>query len=107
MIYLAHMKLSSEELDKLAHLTRLDVPAGEREMLQEQVGAVLEYVASLQKIDVTGVDPTFRGVELGQRLREDAAVASDPETRQALLDAAPERSGDFVKAQAALGHKQG
>lgn len=100
------MKLSSEELDHLAKLARLDVPAGERETLQEQVGAIIGYVASLQKIDVTGVDPTFRGVDLGQRLRKDVPEASDAETRAALLEAAPEKSGDYVKAQAALGHKE-
>lgn len=100
------MKLSSEELDHLAKLARLDVPVAEREMLQEQIGAIIGYVASLQKIDVSGVDPTFRGVELGQRLREDKPEASDAETRAALLAAAPEKSGDYVKAQAALGHKQ-
>lgn len=101
------MKLTSEELDHLAKLARLDVPAAERETLQEQVGAIIGYVASLQQIDVSGVDPTFRGVDLGQRLREDKPEASESETRAALLAAAPEKSGDYVKAQAALGHKQG
>lgn len=101
------MKLTSEELDHLAKLARMNVPEGERALLQEQVGAIIGYVASLQQIDVAGVDPTFRGVELGQRLREDRPEAGDADTRAALLAAAPDTSGGYVKAQAALGHKQG
>ncbi len=101
------MKLSSEELDHVAHLARVDVPAEEKEAFRGQIAAVLSYVASLQQLDMTGVNPTFRGTDLGQRLRPDAVEHCEPEQRAQLVTAAPEKSGPYIKAQAALKHKQG
>ncbi len=99
------MKLTAEELDRLADLARLRLAAEERGTYLEQLGAIIGYVESLQRVDVTGVDPTFRGTDLGQRLRPDAAEECDAEMRRVLLASAPERLGEYVKAQAALKRK--
>lgn len=99
------MKLTSEELDRLADLARLRLAAEERGTYLEQLGAIIGYVESLQRLDVTGVDPTFRGTDLGQRLRADVAQECDAETRRLLVETAPERHGGYVKAQAALKRK--
>lgn len=54
------MKLSKEDVLKLAKLSRLQLSDQDVERFQNEISAILEYVAQLDSVDVRGVDPTYQ-----------------------------------------------
>lgn len=60
--------------------------------LARELGKILEHVAELEQLDVTGVEPTSHGVPLPPRLREDRVEGELP--RERALALAPKAAGD-------------
>lgn len=89
------MKLSRDEVQRVALLARLRLTAGEEEQLAQQLGAILEYMAQLDQLDTRGVEPFTHAIDAGSGLREDK-VTNQPNA-DALLTNAPERDGTFFK----------
>ena len=52
------MKITEKDVEYVAKLANLEVPDGERKELAEQLSRIVEYVEQLNKLDVTGIDPT-------------------------------------------------
>ena len=46
------------KLDHVANLARIDLTAEEKALFATQLGDVLAYVAQLNEVDVSGVEPT-------------------------------------------------
>jgi aspartyl-tRNA(Asn)/glutamyl-tRNA(Gln) amidotransferase subunit C len=46
------------KLDRVANLARIDLTAEEKARFATQLGEVLAYVAQLNEVDVSGVEPT-------------------------------------------------
>lgn len=97
------MELSDQELSHLEHLSRLRLPDVEREKIRHDIGAILSYVSSLQKIDTNGVELTYRGAEQTTPLRVDR-VQSYADSIQ-LLSAAPDVQDGHIRVPATLQHK--
>ncbi|MDD2785533.1 MAG: Asp-tRNA(Asn)/Glu-tRNA(Gln) amidotransferase subunit GatC [Patescibacteria group bacterium] len=91
------MKLSKEEVAHLAKLSRLDLPEQKLEQMTKDFGSILEYVDSIQKVDVEGVEP-FTMPSKSQGWREDVAFEADEATRELILTNFPERAGDLLAA---------
>jgi aspartyl-tRNA(Asn)/glutamyl-tRNA(Gln) amidotransferase subunit C len=84
------MALTPEEVRWVAHLARLELSDAELATLTPQLGAIVEYVAQLAKIDTEGVEPlahalevhnVFRDDELAPSLSVDEALANAPDRR--------------------------
>lgn len=56
----------------VAQLARLDLTDDELERFTGQLGAILDHVASLEKLDLDGVPPTSHPVALANVFRPDA-----------------------------------
>ncbi|ATB31545.1 Asp-tRNA(Asn)/Glu-tRNA(Gln) amidotransferase subunit GatC [Melittangium boletus] len=85
------MKLSVEQVRHVATLARLSLSSSEEERYAEQLSAILDAVAQLQELDVSGVEPTSHASLASALLREDAPKPSlTPD--QALANA-PARGG--------------
>ncbi|MBM4261956.1 MAG: Asp-tRNA(Asn)/Glu-tRNA(Gln) amidotransferase subunit GatC [Deltaproteobacteria bacterium] len=89
------MKLSRDEVQRVALLARLRLTASEEEQLAEQLGAILEYMEQLNQLDITGVEPFSHANDAVTALREDKEV--NQPNADALLANAPERDGSFFK----------
>ena len=88
-------KISADDVRKVAHLARLELPEATIATYTAQLERILEYVAHLEQVDTEGVPPTTRAVEVVNVSREDRV---DPTSiREDLLELAPEREGDFVR----------
>lgn len=87
--------LDREQVHKVAHLARLELTAEEEERLTTQLGAILGYFEQLNELDVSGVEPTTRAIEVSNVARADTLQPSAE--REAMLDSAPDRDGDFFK----------
>ncbi len=83
------MEKTSQNIDiaYVASLARLDIAPEAQERLQRDLSAVVDYIAELSELDVTGVEPTAHAVPLFNVWREDEAKASYP--REAMLANAP------------------
>lgn len=84
-------RIERAEVERIADLARLDLSEAEAVRMTADIEAILGYVAALDTLDTTGVEPTTHAVPLATPLRDDRAVAPlDPE--RALANA-PERDG--------------
>ena len=88
-------KITSDDVKKVAQLARLDLPEDEVLLYTTQLEKILGYVAHLEQVDTTNVSPTTRAVEVVNVFREDLVLTT--KVRDALLDQAPEREGDFYR----------
>ena len=88
-------KITADDVRKVAHLARLDLPEDKITTYTGQLERILDYVDQLQGVDTDGVPPTTRAVEVVNVTREDTVVTT--EVREELLNQAPLREGDFFR----------
>ena len=85
------MSLTSEDIDRIANLARLQLQSAEAEHMREQINGFFSIVEAMQAVDTTGVQPMAHPVAAIQdvqlRLRED--VVSEPNHREANQQSAP------------------
>jgi aspartyl-tRNA(Asn)/glutamyl-tRNA(Gln) amidotransferase subunit C len=70
------MSLSLEEVIHIADLARLELTHEELEKYCEQLSAILDYAASLQKLDTSSIPPTSSVLPPHSVLRPDEAGKS-------------------------------
>ena len=92
--------LTQEEVKKVAVLGRIELADGEVESLQKDLSAVLDYVAALEEVDVTGMEEVSQVTGLENVQRADVPVLA--ENRDAILGQAPEIKDGFYKVKAIL-----
>jgi aspartyl-tRNA(Asn)/glutamyl-tRNA(Gln) amidotransferase subunit C len=71
------VSLSHDEVRKIAHLARLDIPADRVPEFAGQLSAILDLVAQMNAADTTGVEPLAHPLDAGLRLRDDAITERD------------------------------
>lgn len=64
-------KLSSDAVLKLAQLSRLKLTAEEIERFRAELSSILDYVQMLDKVDVSGLKPTYQVTGLKNVMRKD------------------------------------
>lgn len=72
------MKLTVEQVRHVATLARLSLTAEEEERYATQLSAILDAVAQLQELDVSGVEPTSHASLASSLQREDVTRPSLP-----------------------------
>ena len=92
------MSLTDADVAHVALLARLGLGDEERQRLGAQLGAILEHIALLETVDVSGVTETAQIGGLVNVLRAD--VPRPPESVEKLLAAAPDREGDAFRVGA-------
>jgi aspartyl-tRNA(Asn)/glutamyl-tRNA(Gln) amidotransferase subunit C len=89
------MKLSREEIQRVAMLARLRLTAEEEERFTEQLDKILQYMDKLNQLDTSEVQPLAHAVDIVNAFREDE-VTNRPNV-EALLANAPERDETFFR----------
>jgi aspartyl-tRNA(Asn)/glutamyl-tRNA(Gln) amidotransferase subunit C len=89
------MKITREEIQRVALLARLRLTAEEEVQLTDQLDHILVYMEKLNELATTDVEPFRHAPEHGNALRDDV-VTNRPDT-DALLANAPDRDGTFFK----------
>jgi aspartyl-tRNA(Asn)/glutamyl-tRNA(Gln) amidotransferase subunit C len=93
--------LDREQVHKVAHLARLALTPAEEEQFTTQLGSILEYFEQLNELDTSDVPPTTRAIDVSNVMRADA-LQPYPD-REAILDSAPDRDGEFFKVPQIMG----
>jgi aspartyl-tRNA(Asn)/glutamyl-tRNA(Gln) amidotransferase subunit C len=86
------MALTLEEARWVAHLARLDLTEAELNKTTRQLGAIVEYIDQLRRLDTEGVEPLAHALEVHNVFRADEPAPSLP-VNEALANA-PDRRKD-------------
>jgi len=79
--------LSREDVLRIAELARLELTAAEVELFTRQLAGILDYVAQIQSLDTTGVQPTSHVVN---RPTDRADLPIEPLSRAEALANSPD-----------------
>lgn len=71
------MALAAADVEKIAHLARLGIDAGDIPDYCRNLSDILAFVAQLNAVDTAGVEPLAHPLEATQRLRPDAVTETD------------------------------
>lgn len=82
------MSLSSDEIDKIARLARLQIQPEESTALQGDLSAILALVGQMQAVDTTDIEPMAHPLAMSQRLRPDQV--SEVNQRELYQSVAPQ-----------------
>ncbi|HEY7221904.1 MAG TPA: Asp-tRNA(Asn)/Glu-tRNA(Gln) amidotransferase subunit GatC [Candidatus Binatia bacterium] len=89
------MKLTREEVQRIAVLARLRLTVEEQASLTEELDHILGYMEKLNELDTAHVEPFSHALEVVNVLREDR-VTNRPNA-DGLLANAPDREATFFK----------
>jgi len=67
------MKISTEEIEKIAHLARLELSNEQKEEMRSSVEKVLVWMEALNEVDTDGVEPLVHITEALNNFRPDEA----------------------------------
>jgi len=85
--------LSLQDVQRIAHLARLELSADEAAAMQQQMNAILAMVDQMGAVETKGVEPMSHPQEVTQRLREDVVTESDQ--RELFQSIAPQVEDGF------------
>ena len=89
------MKITPEEVKRVAALARLELSPEEEDLLTRQLDQILQYMEKLNELDTAGVEPLAHVIDIVNAFREDR-VCNRPEPEE-LLANAPAREKNFFK----------
>ena len=94
------MPLTIAEVEHIAELARLSLTEQEKNLFQDQLSAILDYAAVLQRVDTSAVPPTATVLALRNVMRDDAVEPSLP--TEDVLANAPEAIDGYFRVKAIL-----
>jgi aspartyl-tRNA(Asn)/glutamyl-tRNA(Gln) amidotransferase subunit C len=93
--------ISLDQVRHVAKLARLALREDQLVKYAPQLGAILQYIEQINKIDKTGVEPMAHALPLHNILRDDVVEPSLP--LEEVLKNAPETDGRFFKVPKIIG----
>ena len=89
------MKITRDEIVHVAKLARLHLDDAAVELYTKQLGEILTYMDTLNRVDTRGVPPTSHAIVITNAFRDDEVKPSMPVER-ALTNAPEADDGGFV-----------
>lgn len=89
------MTLNQQDVEKIAHLARLELSEAEKALYLGQLSAILEYAAMLDELDLTGISPTTHAIAQKNVLRDDVIAPSLP-LEETLYNAPKQQDNQFL-----------
>jgi aspartyl-tRNA(Asn)/glutamyl-tRNA(Gln) amidotransferase subunit C len=91
------MKLTQQEVEKIAKLARLELTEAEKEKFTDQLSAVLDYVDKLKEVDTENVEMTAQVTGLENVYREDKVDQIDYQSD--LIKQSAESEDNLIKTK--------
>jgi aspartyl-tRNA(Asn)/glutamyl-tRNA(Gln) amidotransferase subunit C len=95
------MTIDNETVDKIAHLARLEIKDSEKADMAADMNKVLDFMAKLNEVNTTGVEPLVYMTEITNSIREDVVVQQI--THEEALENAPEKNADYFRVAKVIG----
>lgn len=102
---MAKPRISLEEVRHVAKLARLALSEEQMRRFTPQLESILEYVAKIGEVDVSGVEAMAHALPLQNVFREDVAGESLP--LEEVLKNASATDGPFFKVPKIIGGEEG
>lgn len=97
--------IDQEQVQKVAHLARLELTSEEEAKFTTQLNGILDYFEQLSELDTTKVPPTTRAIDMSNVTRPDQ-LEPYPD-RDQILESAPQQEataqGEFFKVPQIMG----
>jgi aspartyl-tRNA(Asn)/glutamyl-tRNA(Gln) amidotransferase subunit C len=87
------MTIDKETVEKVAHLARLELSAGETDEMIKDMSKILDFMAKLNEIDTSGIEPLVYMTDEVNVLRED--VVKQEVTHREALKNSPKHDKDY------------
>jgi aspartyl-tRNA(Asn)/glutamyl-tRNA(Gln) amidotransferase subunit C len=87
------MTIDKETVEKVAHLARLELAEDEKDKMIEDMSKILGFMAKLNEIDTSGIEPLVYMTNEINVLRED--VIKQEITHKEALQNAPKHDEDY------------
>jgi aspartyl-tRNA(Asn)/glutamyl-tRNA(Gln) amidotransferase subunit C len=97
---MAQTKITPDVIRKVAKLARLQLTSQEEELYASQLEPVLEHIDSLNKVDTSGVEPTFQVIDSTNVFQPDNSAKTLP--LDLALSTAPKKYDSFVASPATI-----
>ncbi len=94
------MKVTKEDMENVAVLSRLSIPEAETEEYMQQLSTFLDYVENLKAVDTENVKPTTYALPIQNVFREDVVRSSL--SRTAALANPPLQENGYFKVPRVL-----
>jgi len=94
-------KISPEQVRHVAKLSRLSLSDERLATLSGQLESILEYIAKIQSVDVSGVEPMAHAMPVANVFRDD--VIEPSLTVEQVLANAPDADPPFFKVPKVIG----
>lgn len=87
------MNIDKETVDKIAHLARLDLHEDDKQEMIGDMNRILDFMAKLNEVDTSGVEPlVYMSTEVNV-VRED--IAKQDITTEEALENAPKHNDQY------------
>jgi len=96
--------IDQKTVTHLADLARMKITPEEIVRLEKELGSILDYVGALQKVDTSGLSKEGSVGLLRNVWRED--VLGGEGDREAILNEAPIREGDYVAVKKVIEYER-
>jgi aspartyl-tRNA(Asn)/glutamyl-tRNA(Gln) amidotransferase subunit C len=95
--------VTDDDIRKLARLSRVALTDEEVAKLRDEMGSILAYVDTLQKVSLPEKPSGTAYLEIENVLREDGPAHESGIYTEELLAQAPKREGNYLKVKKILG----
>ena len=89
------MSISLEQIKHLAHLSRLEFSDQELKEMQGDMGKILDFVAQIDALDLTGIEPLTQMSDSVNVMREDQPKGMIE--KDEALQNAPDANSDYFR----------
>lgn len=89
------MKITKDEIIHVATLARLNLADADVALYEKQLGDILDYISTLNRLDTSDVAPTSHAISITNAFRDDAVKSCLPVDR-ALANAPEPEDGAFI-----------
>jgi aspartyl-tRNA(Asn)/glutamyl-tRNA(Gln) amidotransferase subunit C len=83
------------DIEKVAKLARLELSEEEKEIFGNHLDQILTHMEQLNRLDTTGVEPTFHAISIENVFRQDETKSSCPQ--EEVLGIAPDEEDGYFK----------
>lgn len=94
-------RIGIEETKRLAELAKIGLTEEEAAAMSVELDKIMDFVETLSKVDIDGVEPTDQVTGLVDVFRPDEVKPSP--SREELLKNAPEQKDGYIKVRRVLG----
>ncbi len=90
-----------EDVQKIAQLARLNLTPEEMQNMTSELTNIMQYIESLNELDLQNVKPTAHGIEVDNVFRDDVVQTSHE--GKGTLAKSPDHNDDFFLVPKVLG----